>query len=239
LKAERVSGDIPHTYAYQPIVDAEARRVVSYEALLRDPAGGGPAHVLARVPAAGLDLFERRARAKAIRLARALGLDASLNLNFAPATCDPEQAIGALLDAAAMHGLDADRIVVEITEHDVIEHRGRFAAVIAGFRTTGLRFALDDFGAGHSGLNLMVDLQPDAIKIDIHLVRDIWRHGPRQAIVRAIGQAAADLGIDVIAEGIEAADEYRWFRDEGFRLFQGFLIARPALETLPAPWFPQ
>jgi blue light- and temperature-responsive anti-repressor len=86
-------------------------------------------------------------------------------------------------------------------------------------------------------LNLLADFQPDVIKIDIHLVRDINGKGPRQAIVRAVIQACDDLGIDVIAEGIETEAEYRWFKRAGVGLFQGYLFGRPEFQSLPSPVF--
>jgi EAL domain-containing protein (putative c-di-GMP-specific phosphodiesterase class I) len=72
----------------------------------------------------------------------------------------------------------------------------------------------------------------------MHLVRDIDRAGPRQAIARAVLQVCDDLGIEVIAEGVETIGEYSWFRRVGVRLFQGYLLGRPAFEALDAPVFP-
>ena len=83
-----------------------------------------------------------------------------------------------------------------------------------------------------------MNFQPDQIKLDLTLVRGIESHGPRQAIVRAVGQVCGDLGIDVIAEGIESEDEYRWLATEGVRLFQGYLFARPAFESFPPVHYP-
>ncbi len=108
-----------------------------------------------------------------------------------------------------------------------------FARAIDEYRVLGVKVAIDDFGAGYAGLNLLADFQPDLIKIDMNLVRGIRSRGPRQAIVRAILQACGDLGIDVVAEGVESSDEYRWFREEGVRLFQGYLFARPGFQLLP------
>ena len=101
-----------------------------------------------------------------------------------------------------------------------------------------MKLAIDDFGAGHSGLNLLADFQPDLIKLDMNLVRDIVNRGPRQAIVRAIVQACTELQVEIIAEGVETLDEYHWFEDQGVHLFQGFLFARPEFEALPAVRFP-
>jgi EAL domain-containing protein (putative c-di-GMP-specific phosphodiesterase class I) len=84
---------------------------------------------------------------------------------------------------------------------------------------------------------MLADFQPDMIKIDMHLVRGIDSRGPRQAIMRAVIQACLELGIDVIAEGVETEPEYRWFKRAGVKLFQGYLFGRPKFQALSAPVF--
>jgi len=93
------------------------------------------------------------------------------------------------------------------------------------------RTAIDDFGAGYSGLNLLADLQTDFIKLDMALVRGIDRSRTRQAIVRGTVSVCRDLGIATIAEGVETIDELRALMDLGIELFQGYLLARPAFEA--------
>lgn len=112
------------------------------------------------------------------------------------------------------------------------------ATAMNTYRAQGLRFAIDDFGAGFSGLNLLADFQPDIVKLDMQLVRNIDSSGPRQAIVRAVIQACEDLRIDVLAEGVESEPEQRWFKRNGVRLFQGYWFARPTFEALLQPEFP-
>ena len=120
-----------------------------------------------------------------------------------------------------------------MTEREGIVDQASFAELINEYRGLGLKVALDDFGAGYSGLNLLSNFQPDQIKLDMSLIRGIERHGPRQAIARAIGQVCFELGIDVIAEGIETVEEYGWLANAGVRLFQGYLFAKPAFEAFP------
>ena len=96
-----------------------------------------------------------------------------------------------------------------------------------------MRVAIDDFGAGHSGLNLLAEFQPDLLKLDMNLVRDIHTHGPRQAIVRGILQTCGDLAIDVIAEGVETEPEFAWFEAHDVELFQGYFFAKSGFECLP------
>ena len=98
--------------------------------------------------------------------------------------------------------------------------------------------AIDDFGAGYSGLNLLADFQPESIKIDMSLIRGINVHGPRQAIVRGIIRTCSDLGIDIVAEGIESEHEWRWCAAEGIQFFQGYFFAKPGFEFLPLAFYP-
>jgi len=227
------------TYAFQPIVDTVAREVFSHEALIRGPNGESAWSVLGRVPPAQKYQFDRDSRIAAIALAAKLGVTCRLNLNFLPQglyLC--ADSISATLEAAVRSGLPIERIVLEVTEGEVIDDRSSFSARLNEFRSQGLSVAIDDFGAGYAGLNLLADFQPDQIKIDMALVRGIERHGPRQAIVRAIIQACADLGVDVIAEGVESPAEYFWFSEQGVRLFQGYLFARPGFECLAPVHYP-
>jgi EAL domain-containing protein (putative c-di-GMP-specific phosphodiesterase class I) len=227
------------SYAFQPIVDSDARAVVSYEALIRGRQGEPAGHVLGRVAADDLHRFDTESRIAAIELAARLGIPCDLNLNFLPRSLFQSAAsIESILSTALRVGLPVERIVIEVTEGEVIDDHARFAELINAYRGEGLKVAIDDFGAGYSGLNLLAAFQPDQIKIDMALVRDISGHGPRQAIVRAIAGACLDLGIDVIAEGIETREEYRWFRSEGVRYFQGYLFGRPGFETLPTVALP-
>lgn len=206
----------------------------SYEALLRGAAGEPASQVLARVPREDLYDFDASARRGAIALAARLGMCCTLNLNFLPRSLERSQrTVQDAVDAAERARWTADRLVLEVTESEVIDDLSRFTAAMDEARSLGVRIAIDDFGAGYAGLTLLADFQPDEVKLDMHLVRGIESHGPRQAIVRAVIQACFDLGIDVIAEGVETADERDWFLEHGVRLFQGYLLARPGFESLP------
>ena len=94
------------------------------------------------------------------------------------------------------------------------------------------RQAIDDFGAGYSGLNLLADFQTDLVKLDIGLIRDIDRNKSRQAIVKGIIQVCKDLGIKIIAEGVETVEELEVLQSFGVELFQGFYFAKPKFQNL-------
>jgi blue light- and temperature-responsive anti-repressor len=194
--------------------------------------------VFAAIQPSQLHVFDRAARIRAIGLAASLGLATGLSLNFLPRSLETlPDAISSTIDAVRKAGLSERKMYLEVTEGELIRDLAGFATAINQYRASGIHLAIDDFGAGHSGLNLLADFQPDVIKVDIHLVRNIDGSGPRQAIVRAVIQACDDLGIEVIAEGVETEAEYRWFKRTGVRLFQGYLFGRPEFESLPMPMF--
>ena len=226
------------SFAFQPIVDIASHRVFAYEALVRGRSNEPAGAVFETVDESRLHAFDRAARVQAIGLAAVLGLEAGLSLNFLPESLEifPD-AIQSTLDAASVAGVDARRLLLEVTEGELIRDRLRFVQTLNRYRATGLRLVIDDFGAGYSGLNLLADFQPDVIKLDMHLVRDIDSKGPRQAIVRALIQACDDLGIEFIAEGVETENEYRWFKRIGVTLFQGYYFGHPAFESLSRPTF--
>lgn len=108
------------------------------------------------------------------------------------------------------------------------------AIELAVFKT-----AIDDIGAGYSGLNLLAEFQPDLIKLDMELTRGIDSDPVRQAIVRAIIGVCLAMQIEIVAEGIETEAEYALLNDMGVHYMQGYWFARPAYEQLPAVRWPQ
>jgi blue light- and temperature-responsive anti-repressor len=227
------------SFAFQPIVDVSAGEVFAYEALLRGPDNEPASQIFQKVSPENLHRLDEMARVGAIAMATRLGISCHLNLNFLPQSLQASEAsIRTTLEAASRACLPCERIVLEVTEGEIIVDQARFADLINQYRGMGLKVAIDDFGAGYSGLNLLANFQPDQIKLDMTLLRAIERHGPRQAIVRAIGQACFELGIDVIAEGVETWEEYRWLANSGLRLFQGYLFAKPGFESFPSVHYP-
>ena len=227
------------TFAFQPIVNARKREVVAYEALVRGPHGEGASTIINEITIADLPRFDERCRSLAMKLAMQLGIDCDLNLNLVPQGFHADRdCLASTLDAAIECNFFPERLVVEVTEGEVLGNQERFTDLMDVYRGLGMRLAIDDFGSGYSGLNLLADFQPDQIKLDKNLARGIPSRGPRQASVRGILQVCRDLGIELIAEGIETADEFHWFYDEGVYLFQGYFFGRPGFELLPSVHLP-
>jgi EAL domain-containing protein (putative c-di-GMP-specific phosphodiesterase class I) len=240
MTAEAPNPDPAFSFAFQPIVDAAAHKIIAYEALIRGPWDEPAWQVLNQVSPLRRHLFDQSAHNAAIALAARLGIEHPLQLNFLPQTLDASpKAVLATIEAARQAGLPPDRIVVEVPESEVVVERNRFASLLRDVRSLGVRLAIDDFGATYASLTLLDDLDPDQIKLDMRLIRGVDRPGPRQAILRAIRRACYDLDIDVIAEGVETLAEYQFLAGQRIRLFQGYLFARPTFEALPPVHFPE
>lgn len=227
------------SFSFQPIVNVAAGEVESFEVLVRGASGEPAGQVFQQVHEANKYHFDELLRIKAVPLAVELGVTCHLNLNLLPRSIEiSKTAISSTLESSKQAGLPIENIVLEVTESEIIKDAERFAQAVNHYRSFGVNFAIDDFGAGFSGLNLLAEFQPDSIKIDMYLVRDIDSNGPRQAIVRGIIRTCQDLGIDIIAEGVETDDEYQWLFEEGIELFQGYFFAKPGFEHLPLAFFP-
>jgi len=222
--------------AFQPIVDVETGRPFAYEALVRGPNGEGAGEVLAQVTEENRYAFDQACRVAAIREAVAAGLletDAKLSINFLPnAVYSPMACIQLTLKTAREVGMPADRLIFEFTENERMD-AAHLKSIVEAYRALGFTTAIDDFGAGHSGLGLLANLQTDMLKIDMDLVRGIEASMPRRHIVAGIMRLCTDMGIGVIAEGIETAEELDVLRGLGVRYIQGYYLARPALGELP------
>lgn len=229
--------------AFQPIVDLTSRTVFAYEALVRGPGEESAASILALVNDQNRYRFDQACRVRAIELASRLRLhdipDCKLSINFLPnAVYRPETCIRATLEAAQLFDFPLERLMFEVTEVEQIEDPSHLKRIFDEYSKRGFTTAIDDFGAGYSGLNLLASFQPQIIKLDMALTRNIHSDRVRQAIVAGILQVASRLNIEVIAEGIELGEERDVLVNLGVRYMQGFLFAHPGFETLVVPEFP-
>jgi blue light- and temperature-responsive anti-repressor len=231
--------NIHFSYAFQPIVDVINRVPYSYEALIRGPNNEPPTSIFAQVSRISLPDFDQHAREFAIKLAVQLGLKLNLNLNFLPNSLSVGSYIEKTLAALKENGLNPNQLIIEVPESEIIHHQQDFLYSVRQCRSKGIRLAVDDFGAGYSGLNLLLTLQPDFIKLDMQLIRKIDVNYSRQAVVKAIVEVCRELNINVVAEGVESLSEYHWLTKQGIFLFQGYLLSRPGFECLPPINFPE
>jgi FOG: EAL domain len=231
--------DYPLTIAFQPIVDIRQNTIFAYEALVRGPNGESAGSVIQAVPASGLYGFDQACRVTAIEQAAALGLgsvSSALSINFMPnAVYEPRACIQKTLETAARVGYPIDRLIFEITESEAVADPSHLARIVNAYRAMGFRTALDDFGAGHSNLNLLAQFRPDIIKIDMMLIRGIDHDRGRQSLIGCCVGICTEMGIDLIAEGIETRGEYEMLKTLGIDLMQGYLLAKPGWRSLPVP----
>ncbi|MHA6572689.1 S6 modification regulatory phosphodiesterase RimA [Pseudomonas yamanorum] len=220
-------------FAYQPIVDLRDQSIFAHEALVRGVNGEGALSVLDQVNHSNRYRFDQRCRTQAIATASTLGMQTYLSINFMPnAVYRPELCIRSTLEAAREHNFPLDRLIFETLESEHVDNYRHLTNILREYREFGFKTAIDDFGAGYSGLNLLADFQPDLIKLDMALIRDVDRDRVRQVIVRGIVTICEQLGVTVIAEGIESAGERDFLADCGIFLMQGYWFAKPAFKAL-------
>jgi EAL domain-containing protein (putative c-di-GMP-specific phosphodiesterase class I) len=228
----------PFTMAFQPIVDIVAERVFAHEALVRGLNNEGAYTILSAVKPDTRYAFDQQCRVTAIELAARLGMadtGASLSINFMPnAVYEPRACIRATLSAAMRTGFPMDRIIFEFTEEEKLD-TPHVLNILRTYRDMGFRTAIDDFGAGHAGLGLLSKFQPDIVKIDMQLIRDLDRDPVKRAIMRHLLRMLEDLEVQVICEGVETREELAVLVDFGVRLIQGYVLAKPAFEALADP----
>ncbi|SDB36995.1 EAL domain-containing protein [Belnapia rosea] len=232
--------DFELAMAFQPILDGgQGGRVHAHEALVRGPEGQGAGWVIDQVAPEGLYAFDQACRVAAIEEASRLRLaesGAKLAINFLPnAVYNPVACIQATLQAANRTGFPTNRLIFEVSERERVHDPAHLLRIFQAYRQMGFTLAIDDFGAGHAGLALLADLPADLVKLDMGLVRGCDTHRARQVILAAMIGACRDLGVQVVAEGIETEAECAILRDMGVDFFQGYLFARPGFRSLPVP----
>jgi len=212
------------TMVFQSIMELRSRQIVGWEALARF-------HSLPLRPpdewfaeAVELELgvqLELMAIRSAMRSLPGMPADAYLSVNCSPrAAMSPE--LGPTL------GENAPRMVVEITEHEAIADYEALGTSLAGLRTLGVRIAIDDAGAGFASLRHTLLLRPDMLKVDISLTRNIDEDRAKRALTSALISFADEMGMAIVAEGIETRAELETLVSLGVPFGQGFYLEEPA-----------
>jgi EAL domain-containing protein (putative c-di-GMP-specific phosphodiesterase class I) len=209
--------------AYQPIFELAERRAVGLEALARfsDASERSPGEWFddAREAELTVELELALIRRALIEWGQ-LPTDVYLALNVSPETATSGD-LERMLEWAPQ-----ERVVIELTEHQEIEDYQQLRASLSGLRRRA-RLAVDDVGAGFSSLRHIVDLEPELIKLDASLIRNLHKEPGRAALVKALVSFASDLGMILVAEGVESAEEYGELKSLGVQNAQGFFMAMP------------
>ncbi len=216
---------------FHPIVRIADRGVVGHEALTRPLGEHGFDSVEELFAfAESTDLlaeFERLCRATAIRAAGELPGRGLLFLNVsARAVEDPEWSSGHVDALLAQHGISPKDVVIEITERLAVTQIDTFSVVLRSFKERGYRVAVDDMGAGYASLQSLASIEPEFLKFDVSLVRDIDRSSIKRSLLESLRSLADKIRARVIAEGIEREEERQTLLSLGVELGQGFLFHR-------------
>jgi EAL domain-containing protein (putative c-di-GMP-specific phosphodiesterase class I) len=227
------------TMAFQPIVNVKTNTIFGYEALVRGMNNEPAFTIIEQVNNGNRYLFDQQCRIKAISLAAKLNIQAMLSINFLPnAVYEPQRCIRTTLEAAKKYNFPTEKIIFEFTEVEKIEDTEHVKRIVEYYSSLGFITAIDDFGAGYAGLNLLADFQTNIIKFDMSLIRNVHLSKARQSIIKNCLNICAELNITALAEGIETIEEFKWLKAAGVELIQGYLIAKPGFESLPEPVFP-
>lgn len=215
--------------AVQPIVDLRDGSVHAYEALARFGHAGtdSPLHWLSLAEEFGeRDELERSCLRAALALLAKRPAGTSLSVNLSAPVLVDRRTLAILEERIDLSGL-----IIEVTEEALVQSEAQLHATIAPLRERGARLAVDDMGAGYSGLRQITTVQPSYLKLDRSLVSGIHEDGARAALVSALVGYAEHVGSLLVAEGVEHEAELRTLLDLGVPLAQGFYLARPG-----APW---
>ncbi len=220
------------TPVYQPIVHLPTGRILGYEGLVRVDATSGFANTGALFDAAEvagrvLDL-DRAALEVVLKGASAVPLDTLVSLNVSPRSFEaPEFNATVFLAILRRHGMDPNRVLLELTERDAIREPERLRTTVQTLQAAGVRVAADDVGAGNAGLRLLSQFRFDVVKIDLSLVQGGAAEDQTMSVLTSLVGLARRWGALTIAEGVETAAQLRMIRELDVDAGQGYLLGRP------------
>ena len=233
------------TSYFQPIVSIkDTSQIYGYESLLRglDEQGNlvlpGPIMELA-TEAGLLPQLDRVARLSAIAQFSRHQVSGQIFINFAPTSLyDPAFCLHSTLEAIDQAGISHERVVFEVVESDNLQDLDHLKTVLKYYRDAGFLVALDDLGSGYSSLNLLHQLRPDFIKLDMELIQDVHQNPYKASITEKLLEITQKLNIQSVVEGIECIEELNWLRERGATFAQGYLIGKPsAVPVTTTPHF--
>ncbi len=214
--------------AFQPIIDLTSGRCVGVEALARFPEPfTRPDRTLSHAQRLGLSLeLERLVVIEAWKILPELGSGQFLALNLSP-----DALVELARRANQRNDLPLSQLVVEVTEHSVIDCYAPLSEELAPLRERGLRIAVDDAGAGYASLRHVLELRPDFVKVDRSLIHGIARDRTQRVAVGAFQSLAQDLQAVVVAEGVERSEDLDVALELGLQAAQGYLLGRPSTDA--------
>ncbi|GAB2498648.1 hypothetical protein GCM10008929_19070 [Alkalibacterium psychrotolerans] len=225
------------TMYFQPIITADGT-IYGYEMLARfKDAEGNMVYPNVLFPAAKLRgrtfALDRLCRIQGVRQVKKLPEHQKAFINFIPtAIYNPEYCLKTTTAVANQLSIKSDRFVFEVVETEKIADTVHLKSILNYYQTHGFSYALDDVGAGYNTLDLLSDLKPPYVKLDMEYVQGVSTSTERQKVALAFLEKAKEYGAITLAEGVENSEDFTWLKSNGYQLFQGYYFGRPEPEPL-------
>lgn len=217
---------------YQPIVDAYGK-IYAYEMLARFQNEDGSVIYRGEIfPAAKsrgrLYALDRVCRMTAVKYAVALK-EAKAFINFIPTSIySPEFCLRSTTHLANQLGVNPEQLVFEVVETEKVEDLDHLKTILAYYKEKGFEYALDDVGEGYSTIEMLTDLKPNYMKLDMQYVQGVANDAAKQKVALQFLRKALDVGSVPLAEGIEERTDFDWLKEQGYQLFQGYYFGKPS-----------
>ena len=224
------------TCHYQPIVDRDAQ-VYGYEMLSRFQNEDGtmiyPNEIFPAAKSRGrLYALDRVCRMTAVKYAAALEGKKAF-INFIPTSIySPESCLRSTTDLALQLGVDPAQLVFEVVETEQVEDMNHLKRILAYYKDKGFHYALDDVGEGYSTIEMLAELEPQYMKLDMQFVNGVAADVKKQQVARKFLEKSLEIGSTPLAEGIETREDFEWLKAQGYQLFQGYYFGKPAAAPL-------
>lgn len=219
---------------YQPIVTANGE-IFAYEMLARFHREDGsviyPNEIFPAAKSRGrLYALDRVCRMAAVRHAAVLK-DVKAFINFIPTSIySPEFCLRSTTSLANELGVDPRQLVFEVVETEKVDDIDHLREILAFYKKKGFQYALDDVGEGYSTIELLADLKPHYMKLDMQYVQGVAEDAAKQKVALRFLEKAVEIGSVPLAEGVETKEDYDWLKQQGYELFQGYYFGKPAKE---------
>lgn len=223
---------------FQPIVNVKNNEIVAYECLSRGIKRDGtimPPNVMfeSAIKTEMIFNLDRQCRMQALSHAKMKNVNKDIFINFNPTSIyNPEYCLRDTIRCANELNYDFSKVVFEVVESSKVDNIAHLKNIFNFYTTTGFRVALDDVGSGYSSLNMLADLKPGIIKIDMELVRDVSNNPTKKAIINSLVYIAREINALTLAEGIETREELETIKMIGVDMGQGYLFGKPSPEPI-------
>lgn len=226
------------TSYFQPIIDAKDYSIFGYEALIRGVKENGelmfPDQLFSKSTRNDLNFkLDRMCRESALKTAAVKRISQKVFINFLPtAIYDPQFCLNSTVRWAKQLEFDPKNIIFEVVETESVKDKNHLKSILSYYREQGFEIALDDVGEGYSGLNMLINLKPDIIKVDREIIQNIDKDEFKQSTYKALYTLAKENGIKVLAEGVETSFELEMIQSIGVDYLQGYYFGRPQAEPV-------